>query len=272
MRRLISWVPLFIVLALVLPAHAAFDQLHLQLSAELKKYVDSAGVHYCLWHEHPEWLNQYLADLAAISPDEYGKFSESEKKALWINAYNAIIIKIVIDHYPIHGQKTYYPSDSARQIPSLWEAYRFRVAGQDVNLYDIEHKVIRKEFKDPRMHFAVVCAARGCPCLMTSAYTAATLERDLDKAAWQFMTDPSHVRFDREHKVVQVSRLFQWFPLDFNVTPQTSAALPPSDDEVVLAYVLSYAGREIQKEFADPKLVRVIYMPYNWSLNDADEK
>ena len=145
------------LLCLALPAHAAFDQSHAQLTTELKKYVDTSGVHYRRWREHPEGLNNYLKQLAEIDPEDYKHFSENEKKALWVNAYNAIIIKIVLDHYPVHGSKTYYPPNSARQIPHLWEDYRYKVAGREVNLYDIEHNIIRKDFKDPRMHFVVVC-------------------------------------------------------------------------------------------------------------------
>lgn len=255
------------------PAYAAFDQSHAAFSAELSKYVDQSGIHYRQWKEHPEGLDKYLAQLAAITPEEYERFSEPEKKVLWINAYNAIIIRIVLDHYPIQGGKPYYPTDSARQIPSLWEAYRYKVAGREVNLYDIEHKIIRREFKDPRMHFLVVCAARGCPGIGSSAYTASSLERDLEKASWQYMTDPKHVQIDPQHKTVRVSKLFEWFPLDFAPLTglQPFQVPPPSDDEIVVAYVMNFAGKDVQKQFPDYKDVRVIYMPYDWALNDADQ-
>lgn len=267
-----SFILLVIVIwAATVSAQAAFDKQHSILTGELKKYVDSSGVHYAKWKQHPQELDRYLAQLAAISADQYNRFNDNEKKALWVNAYNALIIRIVLDHYPIHGSKTYYPPDSARQIPNLWEAYRFKVAGRDVNLYDIEHKIIRKDFKDPRMHFVVVCASRGCPSLKSSAYTAATMERDLDAAARKFMTDTKHVEFDSEHKLLKVSKLFEWFPLDF--APPAGSKLPAtplSDDEIVLSYALSFAPQEIQKDFADPKQIHVMYMEYDWSLNDAD--
>lgn len=265
---------LLILLSTPLPACAAFDHSHKLLSAELNKYVDDSLVHYRKWKDHPEGLNKYIDLLAAIDPEEYTKFSENEKKALWINAYNALIIKIVVDHYPVHGSKPYYPPNSARQIPDLWEAYQFKVAGKEVNLYGIEHRIIRKEFKDPRMHFAVVCASKGCPILRKSAYRAETLDNDLDVATRTFITDPKHVQFDPEQKLVRVSLIFHWFPLDFVQATGFKKVkwLPPSEDEIVLSYVLSFASPEVRQKFADLKGVHVVYMPYDWSLNDADSQ
>src|SRR5215470_10996757 len=126
------------VSALVLPAEAAFPHDHTVLTAELKKYVEGPLVHYRRWKEHPEGLNRYIALLSKMRVDEYAGLSEDEKKCLWINAYNALTIKIVLERYPIHGIKPYYPPDSLRQIPDVWEAYHFRVAGKEVNLYNIE--------------------------------------------------------------------------------------------------------------------------------------
>jgi hypothetical protein len=264
---------LMLLLCLAIPAQAAFDQSHRLLSAELKKYADKKGIHYRMWKEHPELLDKYLSGLADVSPDEYQQFSPDQKKAFWINAYNSIIIRIVLDHYPVHGTKAYYPPNSARQIPNLWEVFKYKVAGQEINLYDIEHKIIRREFKDPRMHFAVVCAARGCPTLADSAYTGGRLEDDLNLAAQRYMTDSNHVQYDPEHNVIKVSKLFQWFPLDFLLAsaPAKMPMPPPADDEIVFNYALAFAPREIREKYADTKKVEVVYLPYDWSLNDADE-
>jgi hypothetical protein len=256
----------------VVTAALAFDQKHGTLSAELAKYVDHSGVHYRKWKADEKGLSKYLSELAALDPQEYEHFSLGEKKALWVNAYNALIIKIVLDHYPVHGDKSYYPPDSARQIPHLWEDYHARIAGRDINLYDIEHKIIRK-FCDPRLHFVVVCAARGCPDLRNSAYTAATFEADLDEAARRYVGQKNNVQFDLAHKTVSVSKLFQWFPLDFADPKDMKkhSGSPLSDDEIVLSYLLKYAPEGYAKEVSDLKSVHVIYMPYDWSLNDADK-
>lgn len=262
-----------LLLCLTMPVEAAFDQSHRLLSSELKQYSDGKGIHYRLWKEHQESLDQYLGELAAVDAAQYEQFSPAEKKAFWINAYNSIIIKIVLEHYPIHGSKAYYPPNSARQIPNLWEAFKYNVAGRVLNLYDIEHKIIRKEFKDPRMHFAIVCAAKGCPTLGSSAYTADRLNADLDLAARRYMSDPNHVQYDPEHNVLKLSKLFQWFPLDFisSDRPAANSESPPTDDEVVLDYALSFAPQTIRQKFGDKKKVEVVYLPYDWSLNDADE-
>jgi len=259
------------VSALVLPAEAAFPHDHTVLTAELKKYVEGPLVHYRRWKEHPEGLNRYIALLSKMRVDEYAGLSEDEKKCLWINAYNALTIKIVLERYPIHGIKPYYPPDSLRQIPDVWEAYHFRVAGKEVNLYNIEHDIIRREFHDPRMHFAVVCAAKGCAALRPTAYVSTTLNQDLDAATARFLSNTKNIQYCPDAKLIRVSQLFRWFPLDFAQAAGFARIPfpPPSDDEIVASYVLTHAPAEIKQQFPD-RHVRIIYMPYDWSLNDAD--
>ncbi|MBI4534036.1 MAG: DUF547 domain-containing protein [Candidatus Melainabacteria bacterium] len=255
------------------PAWAAFDHSHLTFTKELKKYVDGPLVHYASWKQHPQGLGLYLKQLETLQLEEYKKFTESQKKALWINAYNAIMIKIVLEHYPIKGDKPYYPPHSMRQIPNVWESQCFKVAGQDVNLYRIEHDIIRREFSDPRMHFVVVCASKGCPRLHNSAYVSETIEQDLDEATKEYFANPNNIQYDPQGSEIRVSKLFKWFPLDFASQAGLNMASfpPPSDDAIVLSYVLRHAPAEIRSQLED-KEIHITYRPFDWLLNDADEK
>ncbi|MBA3859020.1 MAG: hypothetical protein C0507_19105 [Cyanobacteria bacterium PR.3.49] len=257
-----------------LPAHAAVDLQHTLFSEDLKLYVDNDLVHYKKWKGHTDRLEQYLKSLAQITQDEYEKLSKEDKKALWVNAYNAFTVKVVLDHYPINGTEAFYPKNSFRQIPDAWDDYFFVVAGRRVSLNDIEHNIGRR-LHDPRIHFAVVCAAKGCAKINKEAYTGKTIESALEAQTDKFILNPDNVSFDHKEKTVRVSKLFSWFPLDFlnAVGFKTMPFPPPKDDEVVLRYIVSRSPKEVQEKFKsddDYRAYKVIYRDYDWSLNDAD--
>jgi hypothetical protein len=252
------------------PAFAAFDQTHALLTAQLKKFVDASGVHYSKWKLQQQGLNDYIATLEQITPEEYASFSLDQKKALWINAYNALAIKVVLDHYPIQGDKSYYPPNSLRQVPNCWEDFHVKIGGRELDLYTIAHNVIRKECSDPRMHFAVVCAAKGCPTLRESAYVADTLERDLDLAAKEYVNNPRNVQVDAQKSELRVSLLFSWFPLDFAMHAFKKVSFPPPEDEQIIAAYISKWLPEEQRDQLSARNWKLVYLPYDWSLNDAD--
>lgn len=256
------------------PAQAAVDLEHTLFSEDLKEYVEKDLVHYKKWKQNSARLDQYLKTLADITQDEYEKLSSEDKKALWINAYNAFTVKVVLEHYPINGTETYYPKNSFRQIPDAWDEFFFVVAGRRVNLNEIEHNISRR-LHDPRLHFAVVCAAKGCAKMNKEAYKGKTLDAALDAQTQKFILDPQNVDFDHKEKVVRVSKLFSWFPLDFlnAVGFKTVPFPPPKDDEVVLRYIVSRSSKEVQDKFKtdeDYRAYKVVYKDYDWSLNDAD--
>jgi hypothetical protein len=256
------------------PTSAAVDLQHTLFTEDLKQYVENDLVHYKKWKLHPEQLEKYLKSLADISQDEYEKLSKQDKEALWINAYNAFTIKVVLDHYPINGKEPYYPKNSFRQIPDAWEEYFFVVAGRRVSLYDIEHDISRR-LHDPRIHFAVVCAAKGCAKINKDAYIGKTIDAALEAQTDKFVLNTQNVEFDHKQKVVRVSKLFSWFPLDFlnAVGFKTVPFPPPKDDEVVLRYIVSRSPKEVQERFKtddDFRAYQVVYREYDWSLNDAD--
>ena len=251
----------------------AFDQTHQLFTDVLHKYMSRGMIHYRQLKEHPEGLNKYLDTLSKLSEDEYKQFSDNDKKAFWINAYNAMTIKNVLAHYPIEGKITWFPANSIRQVVGFWDEDHFPVLGQNQTLYSVVHGKIRKDFHDPRMHFAIVPASVGALPLRYAAYTGHTLDEDLNALTWKAVTNRKFVQFEDKENKVRLSKIFAWFPLDFMapVGFGKKRQLPPNDSAVVLDYVLKLLEAEGKPHQTKPD-VQVIYMPYDWSLNDADRE
>ncbi len=219
------------------PALAAFDNQHKLWTHELKQYVDGDLIHYARWHKKPATLEKYLKELADMTPEEYEDMTHDQRKALWMNTYNAFTVKVVLDHYPINGKSTYYPPDSLRQIPDVWEKYEVVVAGKPYTLDAIEHDILRA-FRYPEVHFAVVPAAKGCAAMRKRAFVSTTWEIDIAACKEKFLTNKNNISIDPKYKTITVSQIFKWFPLDFSKASGLSAKKPPpTDDQIVLAYL-----------------------------------
>ncbi len=188
---------------------------------------------------------EYLDDLNHVDPTSLP--TRADRLAFWINAYNAFAVQGIINGY------------SPR---SLWGRYRFFIArdyhvgGETINLYDLERALLIPDFKEPRVHFAIVFASASCPKLRSSAYIGEELDRQLDEAVRAFVNDPSRNRFDRERHVAHLSMIFNWFPDDF-----------VAHSGSVMQYVKRY--------LSDPALIHdleqtpyiIEFIDYDWSLN-----
>ena len=193
----------------------AFDHSHRQFTDELQKYVGLDSVDYQGWRKSPANLKRYIDSLTAIKANEYKTFTKNEKKALWLNAYNAMTIYLVLKNYPVRGNKKYYPSDSIRQIDGFWEDNKITIAKRTATLAQIEHNVLRRDFNDPRTHFAVVPAARGGATIDRVAFKPHGLNIWLDRKTKEYLGDSRNVHVDTKSKTVYVTQLFRWFPIDF---------------------------------------------------------
>ncbi len=164
----------------------------------------------------------------------------------------------------------YYPKNSIRQIPVVWAKITFKVMGKYYTLEQIEHKILRKEFKEPRIHMAMVCAAIGCPPLRNEPYTGKKVDRQLDDQSKRFLTDPNKFSFDRGKRMLHISPIFKWFGSDF---VKTKAKKKPfiqysNKEAAILEFVRKYLAKD--HAFLDPskKAVRIKYLDYDWSLNE----
>src|SRR5205807_2470609 len=183
-----------LITLLLLPARAGFAQPsgfdHSAWQRVLTQFVNERGeVNYASLKQNSADLDTYAAVLAQDSPDSSPALfpTRDAELAYWINAYNACVLKGVIDHYPTR---------SVLAIKSPYGFFlrlRYRLGGKSLTLYTLENKIIRKRYQDPRVHFALNCASRGCPRLPQQVFEGATLDRVLDEKAREFIADPKKV-------------------------------------------------------------------------------
>jgi len=234
---------------------------HAEYDVVLSAHVSGRGVDYARLKADRGALDRYVARLAAVSQQQFDAWNRAEKLAYLINAYNAVVLQSVIDNYPIRRSfnptALVHPANSIWQIPGFFGEAKHRVAGRDVTLDDIEHKLLRAALKEPRIHAALVCAARSCPPLRGEPYVGDRIEAQLDDQARAFLSDPTRNMFDRAHGEVKLSEIFKWFGEDFG-----------EKDKGVIAFVSHYVDAATQKWLHDGKY-RISYFDYDWNLNDA---
>lgn len=238
----------------------------------LSAYVNDEGmVNYKDLKAHRQALDQYLATLAAVSPETYATWTPDAKIAFWINAYNAITLTAVIDHFPIQSsflKSLAYPKNSIRQISGVWTDLEWTVMGKPITLDAIEHKVLRAQFEEPRIHAALVCAAMSCPPLRAEPYTGDTLDAQLDDQMKRFLAHPKKFRIDRTDNTVYLSPIFKWFGKDFVAKYKTDRFKGHSEVErAVLNVVSQYVAPE-DKEYLESADLSIAYLDYDWTLNE----
>jgi len=231
-------------LSFVQPSVATID--HGLWDALLHRHVDQNGrVAYRDWKARD--LVPFEAYLKMLAEAKIEGMSEAEAKAVWINAYNAVIIQGVFNNYTAEG---------IISRKRLFSWYSLVVAGKKRTPDEIEHQILRPQFRDPRIHFTIVCASTSCPKLRSEAYVAECLEQQLDDAARGFINDPQRNRF--EVGSVAVSPIFQWFAQDF--TDQAGT---------VPKFLLRYIAEE-KKAILESFTGELQYLEYNWKLNAQD--
>jgi hypothetical protein len=220
---------------------------HQSLQAVLKKHVDADGwVDYTGLAGEPGRLDAYIA---AVSKAPFDELDRNETLALLINDYNAFTLRLILDHYPV---------GSIKDIPASkrWDDVRWNVGGHVWSLNQIEHEQIRPKFEEPRIHFALVCAAVGCPPLRHEAYTAERLAEQLDDQARSVHRNERWFRFDRQRNVVELTKLYSWYGGDFE---QASGS--------VMAYAAAYSP-ELKHAIDSGSPPKVRWLDYDWRLND----
>jgi len=226
------------------------------LTALLTDHVSDEGVDYAALEVDPR-LPRYLEQLAATDPATLP--DDRARLALWINAYNAYTLKLVADAYPVYS---IHDIGSGRVLGWLlqrtpWDIRFARVGGQDYTLNEIEHEILRKQFSEPRLHFAIVCAARSCPPLRREAYAAARLDAQLADQARQFLRQGADNHFDLAARRARLSAIFSWFKDDFG-----------GSDTALLKFIAPYAPPDVSADLAGQAAEWVVeYADYNWALN-----
>ena len=211
----------------------------------LSRHVKNGVVDYKGFQDDEAVLDQYLDVLAAVDTQ---RLTKDERFAFYVNAYNAWTIKLILSRYPDLGSI----KDLGTFFSSPWKKKIARIDGGLLTLDQIEHDMLRKRFKDPRVHFAVNCASKSCPPLQETPFTGQRLNEQLDRAAAAFINAPGFNRLDGE--TLWVSKIFDWFAEDFNGD--------------VVGYFINYAEGPLRHQLEKNNgRVTVRYLDYDWSLN-----
>lgn len=238
----------------------------------LAEFVDDEGlVNYAGLKSSPEDLLEFVLLLGELDRAEFDGWSESERIALWINAYNALTLQAIIEHYPIEPslmRGMVFPKNSIRQIPGVWKKLEWRVMGEGITLDRIEHGVLRVEYDEPRIHVALVCAALSCPPLRSEPFTGDRLDEQLDDQSRRFLARPDALKIDRAAGRVELSSIFSWFGDDFIGRYDGDGFDSRGEAEAaVLRFVLPFTSGE-DRAFLEADRFEIDYTDYDWTLNE----
>lgn len=204
-----------------------------------KTNVKNGRVTYKSIKDSPEPLNELIQIAKGISVD---KINLDEYQAFWINGYNLSVIKGIIANYPLKS-----PLD----IDGFFDKIKYDIGGKNITLNDMEHQLLEDNYsKDPRMHFALVCAGLGCPPIIDEAYTPTRLNSQLARQTQKALNDPNFIQISKNK--VKISQIFIWYKSDFN------------PDGKVTDFINRYKSEKL------PKNIKVSYYPYDWTLNDVE--
>ncbi|NND32404.1 MAG: DUF547 domain-containing protein [Saprospiraceae bacterium] len=210
---------------------------HELFSTLLTKYVDGQGkVDYDGLKNELAKLNSYLTELKQNPVSE--NWSKDEQLAYWINAYNAFTIKLILDHYPVASI-----TDIENGKP--WDKKWITLGNETYSLNQIENEIIRPQFNEPRIHFAVNCAAKSCPPLANKAFTAGNMEALLESQTKKFINDKQYNQIDAGR--LRISKIFDWYGSDF---------------KDLVAFLNKYSTIPINAN------AKIEFVEYNWSLNN----
>lgn len=245
-------------------------------AAVLQRYVDDTGmVDYKALKANRAGLDTFVKRLGDLDRTTYEAWNAKAKIAFWINAYNGLTLKTIINHYPIQAswwRSLRYPKNSIRQISGVWDEITHEVMGKKMTLEAIEHETLRKDFDEPRIHLAIVCAAMGCPPLRNEPYLGGKLDAQFAHQARRFFSNAKTFRIERDGGEVYLSPIFKWFGEDF-----VPAYVPEEgfgDRGKTLRAVLNYVAEHLRKK--DAEYLRtgeydVEYLDYDWTLNAQSE-
>jgi len=224
--------------------------------AVLEEYVRADGrVDYAGLRKNLGKLDRFVAQIACVSPASAPELfpSREARLAYWLNTYNALVLWAFAKEYP--GKRLRLKGLLGRAL--FFYRKKFRAGGVSLSLAAIENRIIRKQFGEPRIHFALVCASTSCPRLSRTPYTAANLEALLEEQTRRFLNEDRNVRIETESRTVTLSKLFDWYGEDFG-----------NGQEEILAFVARYRP---DGEVIETGKWRIRYFAYDWSPNDIPD-
>lgn len=224
----------------------------------LKQFNHSGLIDYAGLKTSRASIDSVVADIAQADQSE---MSGNQRLAFYINTYNVLTLRAVIDAYPVK---------SIKEIDGVWEGKNWTVSGQKVSLNQLEHEILRKEFEEPRIHVAINCASIGCPPLAGFPFLADSLESQLKLMSIRFVSSATHNQLDMEAGEANLSSVFDWFGEDFIKKYYREGKFPGLSEKknAALSFVLAHfhdgapSGLNLNRKF------KVGYVDYDWNLND----
>ena len=249
----------------------SFDHSYRAYGAVLRAHVVGTRVDYAELKKNRASLDAVVTELGQVNALQMAGWTREQQIAYLINAYNTFTLQAIIDHYPIQARWfrwfTFTPKNSIKQIDGVWTTLRWRVAGADMTLDEIEHDTLRKEYGEPRIHFAVNCASVSCPPIRREPYVADRLDRQLILAARDFLATDLGLQVDGE--TLRVSSIFNWYGEDFIDTYARLIDAERSATERAILGVVAKYGPSEASELAQEGVARIRFQRYDWSLNDT---
>jgi hypothetical protein len=250
------------------PPPSDLEPLHVPLDRLLDLYVRDGFVYYRALKSDRSRFDRYIASLD-VSSAAYDAWSREQKIAYWINAYNAFVLKTIIDNYPIRGSSKEFPVNSVRQIPGAFEKLPHRAAGRTVTLDEID-KTILAELKEPRALLALGRGSIGGGRLHSEAYASVRLDEQLKKVQSECVTRKECVTIDTQGTLA-VTPLFGWREAQFiDTLGQQELASHPGRtplERAILRLITPYV-LPMEREFLAENKFKLTYQPYDWRLND----
>jgi hypothetical protein len=214
-------------------------------------------------------LDRYV-DALDVSEATYAGWTRERQIAFWLNAYNAFVLKTVVDRYPIRGRSDAYAPGSIRQIPGAFDKLRHRAAGRSVTLDEIEREIL-PQFDDPRLYLALGRGAVGSGRLRSEAYSGPVLAKQLDSVASDFLTHEQMVRIDREDDLMSVTPILSWRETDFVEAYDPGPSGPYARRSPIERALIAFIEPRVlplEKEFLQRNTFRVVFHDFDWRLND----
>ena len=245
----------------LLPGASAFD--HSAWDAFLKQHVDEKGnVNYGAVASDPKPLQDYLSSLAAVKELDMKTWPREEQLAFWLNAYHAVLIMLVVEHYPV---------SSVLRIPGFWDISRFKFGKLSKEQRQYSLNIIRNQdlmmvFHDEKIQLALSLAARGGPRLTREAFTGPRVEGQLFLLTREFVNNPAFVDVTPGRKKIRLSKIFKWYGKDFKLnfgTPEPFGKFSVEDTSV-LAFLAYYLADETQGEFLHQGAYKIEYPAFDW--------
>jgi hypothetical protein len=261
---------LFLVLLTALTPVAAAQQPTVVLGPfdlVLDTYVRDGYVYYRALKIERRRLDDYLRQIASADVDQQ---SRNEQKAFWLNAYNALVLRTVIDNYPAPRRSTDYPPRSIRQTPGAFERQVHRVAGRMLTLDQIEQTILPK-FEDPRVYFALGRGSVAGGRLRSEVFTADAIESQLAEVASECVTRAECIQVDAATNKLMASSIFSWREKEFVAAYAEKAAPLYASRSPIERAILAFVQPKLlqtERDFLEKNGFQLAYKPFDWSLND----